>query len=247
MWRTGRILLAGWLWSAVVLIPGILAGVLTLGLLSHRLIDLWAPLWGRGLLRIAGIRLRVIGLEHIAGRRNRLVVMNHTSTLDMIAIAALGPPGLMALGKKEFMYVPIIGQAWWALGQAFIDRNNRARARASLERLAERMRRHPRSVVIFPEGTRSRNGELQRFKMGAFHFAQQTGVEVVPAVLYGAFALNRPDSWHFERGELVMVLHPPESPECWKGRPLKEVCHELHDRYAEWLKEPVPAGGTRLA
>ena len=227
-------------WTALTCSLGALLALVTFRKLNERLIEWVAWSWGAGLLAILGIRLRVIGREHIRERRSRVVVMNHTSALDMMAMGALSPPGLMALGKKEFLYVPFLGLAWWALGQAFVDRSNKKRAKRSIEQLAERVRRESRSVVIFPEGTRSRGGELQPFKMGAFHLVVDTHVPLVPMVIYDAWARVRPDSWIVHPGVITVVIHPERDTSDWTSDNLRDKAQALHGEYERWVAEGPP-------
>lgn len=223
------------LWSAVLLPVATLAGVLTLGLLSHHLIEVFARLWGRGMLWISGVRLEVRGREHLTPPRSRILVLNHSSFLDMQVVAALSPPGALGLAKKEFKLVPLLGLALWALGQVFVDRGSPANARRSLDRLGRELRRRPRTVIIFPEGTRSRTGELQPFKLGAFRLAAETRTPILPAVLHGAYALQRPSDPVPRPGKLVLELYPEISTEGWTDADLHVEAERLRAWYAERL------------
>jgi 1-acyl-sn-glycerol-3-phosphate acyltransferase len=235
MLRAAIVVPLAFLWTAITCSFGVVLALVTLGRINHRLINFVAWSWGAGLLFILGIKLRVIGREHIADRRARVIVMNHTSALDMMAMGAISPPGLMALGKREFVYVPFLGLAWWALGQAFVDRSNKKRAKRSIERLVERIRREARSVVIFPEGTRSRGGDLQPFKMGAFHLLVKTHAPLVPMVIYDAWDRVRPGSVIVDPGEITVVIHPERDTSDWTSDNLREKAHALHEEYAAWL------------
>ena len=228
-------------WTGVIWSLAGLSGTLTLGRWSHRLINVWGPLWARGMFWLLGVRLRVVGREHIATRAPRVVLMNHCSALDMIALCALNPPGFMALVKREFAYNPLFGWALWVTGQHFIDRRNRRAARASMEQLALRMRRQGRSVAIYPEGTRSRTGALQPFKSGAFHLLQQTGAPMVPVVIHGAWALAPGSTLIVRAGDLVVHVHPPRPTDQWREEDVKAHARELHDEYERWLAEGPPA------
>lgn len=225
------------LWSALVLPSVILSGLLTLGLQGHRVIELWAGLWGRGMLRIGGVELRVIGREHLSPRRSRIMLMNHASFLDMQVAAALNPPSALALVKKEFFYIPLLGQAIWATGQVFVDRGNPERARKSVARLARAMEAHPRTVLIFPEGTRSRSGELLPFKMGAFRLALETRAPLLSTVLHGAYALQTPAEWIPRRGVLTLEIFPEISTQDWREDELHARAEALRGWYAERLAE----------
>jgi len=233
------------LWSALVLPLATLTGVLTLGRLSHRVVEIWAPIWGRGMLAIGGVRLSVRGREHLEPRRSRVMVMNHSSFLDMQAAGAFCPPGAMALVKKEFAWIPLLGMAMWATGQVFVDRRNHDRARRSVGRLERALREHVRTVLIFPEGTRSRTGELLPFKLGALRVARDTGVPLIPAVLHGAYALQRPDEWLPRPGELVLELHPEISPAGWTEDELPARAEELRAWYAARLAAGPSGPGPR--
>jgi 1-acyl-sn-glycerol-3-phosphate acyltransferase len=228
------------LWTALTCSLGVVLALVTFGRINHRLINVVAWAWGAGLLAILRIRLRVVGREHIRERHSRVIIMNHTSALDMMAMGAINPPGLMALGKKEFRYVPFLGLAWWALGQAFVDRSNKKRARRSIEMVADRVRSEARSVVVFPEGTRSRDGNLQPFKMGAFHIVVKAHVPLVPMVIYGAWERIRPDSIDVRPGEITVVIHPERSTEDWTSDNLHERAHALHGEYERWLADGPP-------
>lgn len=223
------------LWSALFLPLVILAGVLTLGQLGHRLMNVFCGPWGRVMLWISGVRLRVVGAEHLRAGRSCVLVVNHRSFLDMQAIAALNPPGVTALVKREFAYIPLLGQAMWAMGLVFVDRKNPARARASLDAVRAQMRAHPRTVLIFPEGTRSRDGSLQPFKLGAFRLAMETGAPIVPAVLYNTWELHPPHRLLPRGGEIVCEVHPAISPEGWTEAELPARAEALRAEYARWL------------
>lgn len=223
------------LWSSVVLPLAALSGLLTLGRQSARVVELWAPIWGRGMLAIAGARLSVRGREHLEPRRSRVMVMNHSSFLDMQVAGAACPPGALALVKREFAWIPLLGVAMWATGQVFVDRKSHDSARRSMARLEKALREHVRTVLIFPEGTRSRTGELLPFKLGAFRIARDADVPLIPAVLHGAYALQRPDEWLPRPGELVLELHPEISLAGWRDDELPARAERLRAWYAERL------------
>ena len=127
-----------------------------------------------------GVKLEIVGPDLLTERKARVVVMNHQSTLDMAWMSAIIPPAPLVIGKKELIYIPMINLAWWAVRFIRIDRGNHAKAIAALAGVGEMIVRERRSLVIAPEGTRSRSGEIQHFKKGAFHMARQAGVPRLP-------------------------------------------------------------------
>jgi 1-acyl-sn-glycerol-3-phosphate acyltransferase len=225
------------LWTVVVLGAGCITSVLTLGLIRHRLAAVFGPLYGRPCLWVAGIRYRVSGWEHVAAPSARIITFNHASFLEVLIFAALGIPRFSYLGKKSFAYIPVLGQAWWLLGGRFVDRSNRRRAMASIKQLGHDLRTHGLSTLIAPEGTRSRDGRLQPFKMGAFHMALDTGAPIVPLVFHGVFEMLRPDDWKLSPGTVHIELHPPIDTTGWTRESLRGHADALHARYAAWLEE----------
>ncbi len=224
--------------SAVVILSG--------GLLGARFINRWAPVWARTVLRIGGVRLRVIGRERAMEGRSRIFVMNHTSTLDFIVIAALNPPGFTGLVKREFLYMPLIGLVFWLLGMVFIDRKDPVKAREGVRRIGELLRERPRTACVFPEGTRSRTGQLQPFKLGAFHLARETGAPMLPVVCHGAFRLIRPGAPVVVPGEVVLVIQPEIDARGWTAEGVRAEASTLHDQYARWIDEGPPQEGGEL-
>lgn len=149
--------------------------------------------WSQCFLWACAVRVKVDGMEHVAPGQPRIVVANHLSWIDIVAIAGNLPGTFHFIGKKELNRIPFFGMAWRAAGHISIDRSNREQAYQGLKRAGEQMRREGSLVVIFPEGTRSRTGRLQPFKKGAFSLAAETGVPIVPTVVEGSFEIMPPD------------------------------------------------------
>lgn len=184
-------LAAGWAFSAAY-IPGIVVGCLLTP--DDRRTDLgpsWVRRWGRTMARIGGVEVRFTPAASaaLAERTPRVLVFNHGSTLDVLTGAALLPPGGVLVVKREMRKVPLLGVGCAALGSIFLDRSDRAAAYASLQEAAERIRRQQLQPLIAPEGTRSTDGTLGRFKLGAFHLAALAEVPILPIVLHDHVAL----------------------------------------------------------
>ena len=124
--------------------------------------------------------------EAIDPERSQVLVANHTSWFDVLALAAHIPGSYRFVAKKELEKIPFFGPAWLACGHISIDRSDRKAAIRSLAEAREKLERDHPTIILFPEGTRSRTGELLPFKKGAFVLALQTGVEVVPAAIMGS-------------------------------------------------------------
>jgi 1-acyl-sn-glycerol-3-phosphate acyltransferase len=124
--------------------------------------------------------------EIIDADRPQILVANHVSWFDVLALAAYLPGHAVFVAKKELEAVPFFGRAAAACGQIFIDRSDRNRAVESLAVARRQLEKSSPTVIMFPEGTRSASGELQPFKKGAFVLAIQSGVDVVPAAISGS-------------------------------------------------------------
>jgi 1-acyl-sn-glycerol-3-phosphate acyltransferase len=147
---------------------------------------LWlARWWARGVLTSAGVRVRVRTHATFAPRTSYVFMPNHVSTADIWAIFLAVPVPLRFIAKKQLAHIPLFGWAMRAGRFIFIDRQNAASAHRTIDQAADRIR-EGRSVVIFPEGTRSLDGRLGPFKKGAFHLAIKAGAAVVPVAIRGS-------------------------------------------------------------
>ena len=129
--------------------------------------------------------------------------------------------------KKELRRIPFVGKACVSAGHIFIDRSNSVRAKQSIEKAEERLR-NGSSVVIFPEGTRTRTGKLMRFKRGAFAIAADLHLPVVPITIKGAFEVMPTDSWYIKPGVIEMIVHPPVDTQGLTMENLPEFMAQFH-------------------
>jgi len=203
-----------------------------------------ARLWARICLSAAGIRVSYEGLEHGAGPLPRLFVANHQSNVDIWALVCALPISTKFVAKRSLFRVPFMGWAMRRAGFVPIDRDQRGSAIESLRSAVARIH-GGRSVVVFPEGTRSRDGRLLPFKKGPFHLALQAGVPVVPVAISGSWATLPPGAWRLRPGEVRVRLLPaidvaPFLPDDYRG--LTELAHR---RIAAALPaEATPSTGT---
>jgi 1-acyl-sn-glycerol-3-phosphate acyltransferase len=169
-----------------------------------------ARAWIRWILRTFGIRVEVEGLEHIPARAPVIFMSNHQSQVDIAAIIDTLPTDAVwrFVAKKELTRVPIFGQALVATGQIIIDRGDREKAVASLRRAAERIR-SGLSVIVFPEGTRSKTGSLQPFKSGPFHLALEARVPIIPVTVSGSQRVTPKGSLVVHSGTVKIVYGKP--------------------------------------
>jgi 1-acyl-sn-glycerol-3-phosphate acyltransferase len=142
--------------------------------------------WARNLLRVAGTPVTMVWFERVPRDRPVVYVANHQSWFDILALGGTVPGTLRFVAKKEMASIPLLGQAMRAAGHIYIDRQNRAQALEAYEEVAGVIR-SGYNTVVFPEGTRSRTGELQPFKKGPFVLALAAQVPIVPVYCAGTF------------------------------------------------------------
>jgi 1-acyl-sn-glycerol-3-phosphate acyltransferase len=165
-------------------------------------------LWARAHMKVMGIAPVYSGLEHAAGTSPRIFLANHLSTLDIWVLAPVLPVTTRFVSKRTIFWIPVLGQAMAVAGFIAIDRQDRASAIRSLSRATETIRRGA-SIILFPEGTRSRDGRLARFKRGSFHLALEAGVPVVPVAISGTYEVVRPRSIVVHPGPVHVTFAPP--------------------------------------
>lgn len=200
---------ASWLFCLLYGTAASLVTLLTLGLFWRRLTPWMLRLWGRTMLRIAGVRLELEGMEHLETDSMKIAPFNHGSVLDAFLITAIMPPGSVAALKREALYYPVVGFTVYLLGFLLIDRGNSGRARATMDRAGRRMARERLNVFISPEGTRALTPELLPFKKGAFHLALDSRAPIVPVVIDGAFELHPPGRYTTLPGVIRIRVLPP--------------------------------------
>ncbi len=167
-----------------------------------------AGYWPR-VLRAGNAKLTVVGREHFPPGQACVVMSNHSSLLDIPALMGAVPGSVRMVTKEELTRVPIWGRALVASGFIAIDRKNRQKAIAQLEKAKEVLRQGVH-VWVAPEGTRSRTGVLGAFKKGGFHVACDLGVPIVPAWIEGAHDIIPPDQFVVGYdGKLEVRFGPP--------------------------------------
>lgn len=141
--------------------------------------------WARVLVRSWRLELAVDGMERIPRDRACVIVANHQSYLDVIALFATMPLLPVFLAKRELERAPLFGRAMQLGGHVFVDRGKHDRAMESMER-AGRQLRPGKPLAIFPEGTRAKVAGVRPFKKGAFHLARSVAAPIVPIGIRGS-------------------------------------------------------------
>lgn len=168
-------------------------------------------LWANSILWVTRARITVTGIEKLDLNRSYIYMPNHQSNADIPLLLGQLPVQFRWLAKAELFKIPIFGQAMRGVGYISIDRSNRKAAFESLARAAATIRGGT-SVLIFPEGTRSPDGELLPFKKGGFVLAVDAGVPIVPIVIRGTRDMAPKGRFVIHRVPVSMeILDPVET------------------------------------
>lgn len=198
--------------------------------------------WGRAILWASGVRVITHGAERVDWTVPRLIVSNHTSFYDVFAIASVMPTSFAFVAKKELERIPLFGSAWKSAGHISIDRTNRASAIESLKRAGQSIREHRSTVIIFPEGTRSRTGELLPFKKGAFTLAMEAEVPILPVIVRGSGAILQPGSLRIRPHDIHLIFGEPIQPSEYAGLRLEELTATVREQMQGMLDEAAARG-----
>jgi len=161
-----------------------------------------------GILWLCGVSLEVRGKEHLSQQESYVFVANHLSYVDIPALFRAVPKGLHFVAKKEIRLVPFIGWYMFATGMIFVDRSNKQKAVASLDR-AGKLIKKGKDVLMFPEGTRSKTGEVGVFKKGPFMLAAKADIAVVPVAVIGTDQVLSPKSFVIKPHKVKINIGKP--------------------------------------
>ncbi len=154
---------------------------------SKAFVDEQIYTWINPLIEKAQVEFIVEGKENIPLDEPIIYTPNHAGLFDIPAVIVSAPAVPIFMAKKEIASIPIVKDWMWVMDCVFVDRKNKSKARSSLHDAIEMVKKG-RSIVVFPEGTRSKNGELGKFKGGAMKIAMETGAKIVPVYLEGTRA-----------------------------------------------------------
>ncbi len=181
-------------------------------------------------------RQRVIGREFVDKRKSYVIVLNHNTVIDIPTLYYL-PLNFRWVSKREVFRVPFFGQFLVLHGDICIDRGRAAAARDQMVVEGTKWLRRGASVAVFPEGTRSKDGQIHRFKTGAFTLAKEAGVAVLPVVLEGTATLIGKNYLFNWRNRITVRVLPPVSAERVAATEVHELAQQVHDDMTAALRE----------
>lgn len=203
------------------------------GRLPHKV----ASIWARSILALSPIELTVKGLSNIDPAKSYVYMSNHQSNYDIPILLGHLPVQFRWLAKVELFRIPLFGYAMKRAGYICIDRSNRKSAFESLEKAAVIIRNGV-SVMIFPEGTRSYDGNIGSFKKGGFVLAIESGVPILPIIIRGTFSVMSRNRLLIKPGKVTLeILEPVET-----SGFTKETKDELMEKIRIIMRESVDEG-----
>ncbi len=202
-----------------------------------RIIRTWSRVW----LASSGTRLEVEGGDNIDPGRSYVVVANHLSTLDIMACLLAVPLPIRFLAKKELFRVPVLAQGMRMVGIIEVDREARGAIHSEVNRQSRELIEKGRSLIIYAEGTRPRNGVMKPFKKGAFTMAISAGLPVLPMSIHGSYQAWPPGTVMVRGGLIRIVIDKPVETEGLNGADTGE----LRDQVREIIADRVAAMGGK--
>ena len=168
-------------------------------------------------VRVAGVKVKVVGLDSLDAAATYIFMSNHVSNLDPPILVPVIPRRTSVLVKKELFRVPILSRAMRLASLVPVERSNRDAAIASL-RAASAVLARGIPMTIFVEGTRSFDGRLLPFKKGPFYLAMESGVPVVPVTIVGTHHILPKRRFSIRAGTVTVVFHSPLNPQQFSDR-----------------------------
>ena len=166
--------------------------------------------WGKSILFFSGIKWSVSGLKNIKSNKTPyFFVSNHASALDIPLAFAGIPNWLVSIAKIELKSVLILGWVMSTGGHIFVDRRNKDKAYKSLKDAKKSLSKTPRSVLLFPEGTRTKNGDLLKIKTGGINMAIELGIPIIPVACKGTFEMLKNNAKSLGNGVLELRIGKP--------------------------------------
>lgn len=212
--------------------------IVTLGKASNFVVETIAPLIVRPVFWVSGIyfsiRLHTNKVEQPA-----VFIINHSSTLDIPTLLALGLPKVRFVAKWELQYNPIFFLLGRLTGQIFIQRQKSEKAIATLKKTYERIKRQQLSIMMAPEGSRKHPGPIGPFKKGPFRIAMDLNYPIVPIYFEGNRQLSKGGTLMTKSGKLTAHIHEPIDTSDWKLQQLEEHITEVRNKYLAWSHQQI--------
>ena len=237
--------------TLITVIAGVTATILAVAVISiivlfddtspviDRIIRVWSRIW----LVASRTDLVVEGQDNIDPDRSYIVVANHLSALDIMACLLAVPLPIRFLAKKELFRIPVLAQGMRMVGIIEVDREARGAVHTEVNRQSRELIEKGRSLIIYAEGTRPRNGVMKPFKKGAFTMAITSGLPILPLSIHGSYQAWPPGTPLARGGSIRVIIDKPIETE---GLSTSDT-GELRDQVREVIAARVSSMGGEIA
>ena len=187
-----------------------------------------ARIWAKCILALSNITVTVKGFSNLKPGRSYIYMANHMSNFDIPVLQAYLPVQFRWLAKAELYKIPVFGYAMKRAGYISIDRSDRKSAIESLNK-AVKIIKDGVSVVIFPEGTRSRNHNIQPFKKGGFFLAVDSGVPIIPIIIHGTERIMPKKQMLIKPGNVTLEIAKPINSSDYTRKTKNDLMDKIRD------------------
>ena len=185
-----------------------------------RILGFIVKYWAKTIFKTMNINVRVIGLDTLDRNADYIFAPNHASSLDIPLILGFLPFWIVPISKIELKWIPFLGWAMQAAGHVFVDRRDHEKAMFSIAEIKNSLIKNPRSILIFPEGSRTKDGKVNQFKTGGLSIGISTKIPIVPIAINGTFESLSKHSKKFVNNLLTINI----------GSPIDTRKYSLNDR-----------------
>ena len=202
-----------------------------------KLISFGIRCWSKILIFFSGVKIKIIGLENLKKDKNYIFASNHESNFDIPLIFSSINLHLVSIAKKELKKIPIFGWAMKSGQHIFIDRFNKIEALKSLKLAKNSIIKNPRSIIIFPEGTRSFDGKIKQFKKGGLSIAFDLEMDVVPIAVCGTRNVLKRGSIFIKPCSIQLRIGKPVNINQWKNKKKIDFANYIQKKVMDMKKE----------
>lgn len=211
LYRIYQLAIMWWLMLIVTIVTALIT-LIGCALGMGRAFGYWpACIWARIMCALTWVRVRVTGRDHISAGTSYVFVANHQGAYDIFSVYGYLGHQFRWMMKKSLSRIPLVGYSCKVAGHVFVDNTSPSAIRATMQ-AAERQLAGGMSVVVFPEGSRTRDGRMHAFRRGAYTLATEFALPVVPVTIDGAYDVLPRGAWLPRYGTIRLTIHKPIYP-----------------------------------
>ena len=189
--------------------------------------------WARAIFLSSGIKTKIIGLENLDSSKNYIFAANHSSSLDIPLMLGFIPFWIVPISKIELKWIPFLGWAMQMAGHVFVDRSKHERAMLSIKNIKNSLIKSPRSILLFPEGFRTKDGQVNQFKSGGLSLGIEAKLPIAPVAIIGTFDSLKKGSKLFINNLLIIKVGNPIDTKGYSEKDRKILANIVCDRVKE--------------